>query len=389
MSKRGSPPIFKEGDDYLQWKRDLKMWHLISDVPKDLHAVSVHLSLTGRAKNATSEVPYEEITSAKGMDKIFEKLDRVYLQDKDWRSFHAYLNFENYKRADGCAVDEYLSDFDLRVFKLKECGIDLPDAILACRLLKSCSLSEVHFQLALSTCPKLSFENMRDTLKKLFSENSHFLTGTDNSSDFLKVENDVMYTSTRGRTYPRKVNDTRGGNVKREDPRLNPHAPDGSISVCAICSSTMHWAKQCPHAFERQKSDVFATATARGDDCSDEECIEVTLCTAAGACRYNHRLLEETAGMALLDSGCHRTVCGERWLANFTSYLTDKERRSIHIENSSAIYRFGDGEQKKALRCVTFPCRFGGKRVNIKTDVIDSAIPLLMSRQFGGMKPGS
>jgi len=29
---------------------------------------------------------------------------------------------------------------------------------------------------------------------------------------------------------------------------------------------------------------------------------------------------------------------------------------------------------------VTFPCRFGGKRVNIKTDVIDSGIPLLMSR---------
>ena len=27
-----------------------------------------------------------------------------------------------------------------------------------------------------------------------------------------------------------------------------------------------------------------------------------------------------------------------------------------------------------------FPCRFGEKRVNIKTDVINSAIPLLMSR---------
>ena len=55
----------------------VKMWRLISDVPKDLHAVSVRLSLTGRPKNATSEVPYEEITSATGMDKIFENL--VYL----------------------------------------------------------------------------------------------------------------------------------------------------------------------------------------------------------------------------------------------------------------------------------------------------------------------
>ena len=99
------------------------MWRLISDVPKDLHAVSVHLSLTVWAKNATYEVLYEEISAAKGTEMIFEKLDTAYLQDKDWRSFHAYLIFENFKRADGCAVNKYLSYFDLRVFKNNECGI--------------------------------------------------------------------------------------------------------------------------------------------------------------------------------------------------------------------------------------------------------------------------
>ena len=187
------------------------------------------------------------------------------------------------------------------------------------------------------------------------------------------------------RTYPKKVDDTRGGNVKREDPRLNPLAPDDSTSVCAICSLTMHWTKQCPHAHERQQSDVFVTAATRGDNCNEEKCIEVMLCTAGGARRNKHLLLDETAGMASLDSGCHRTVCGESWLSNFTSCLSDKERRSIHIEHSSAIYRFDDGEQKKALRCVTFPWKFGEKRVNIKTDVIDSAIPLLMSCH--SMKP--
>ena len=69
------------------------MWCLICDVPKDLHAVSEHLSLTCRAKNATSEVPHAEIISAKGIEKFFEKFDKVYLQDKDWKSFHASLNF--------------------------------------------------------------------------------------------------------------------------------------------------------------------------------------------------------------------------------------------------------------------------------------------------------
>ena len=77
MSKFSSPTIFIEGDDYEQWMRAVKMSRLINDVPKDLHAVSVRLSLTGRAKNATSEVPYGQITSANGMDKIFEKLEFI------------------------------------------------------------------------------------------------------------------------------------------------------------------------------------------------------------------------------------------------------------------------------------------------------------------------
>ena len=49
-------------------KRDVKTWRLISDMPNELHGASVHVWLTGRAKNATSEVSYEKIISCKGMD---------------------------------------------------------------------------------------------------------------------------------------------------------------------------------------------------------------------------------------------------------------------------------------------------------------------------------
>ena len=59
------------------------MRRLISDVSKDLDAISIHLSLTGRAMKATSNVTYEEIISAKSTDRIFEKLDTVLMQDKD------------------------------------------------------------------------------------------------------------------------------------------------------------------------------------------------------------------------------------------------------------------------------------------------------------------
>ena len=37
-------------------------------------------------------------------------------------------------------------------------------------------------------------------------------------------------------------------------------------------------------------------------------------------------------------------------------------------------------EQMKALLCMTFPCKFGGKHVKIKTVVIGCVIPLRLSR---------
>ena len=59
----------------------------------------------------------------------------------------------------------------------------LPDAIIACRLIRSCNLSEVHFQLALSTVPNMTFEDMRKTLKKLFSDSF----GINKSSDAGRI----------------------------------------------------------------------------------------------------------------------------------------------------------------------------------------------------------
>ena len=77
---------------------------------------------------------------------------------------------ENYHRPSDCTLENFLSEFDLHHYQLKECGVSLPDAVIACRLMKSCNLSNVHFQLALPTTPKMTFEDMRSTLKKLFAE---------------------------------------------------------------------------------------------------------------------------------------------------------------------------------------------------------------------------
>ena len=130
----------------------------------------MHLSLFGRARKASSELTSGELKCAGGIVNLLRKLDRIFLQDENWRVFNNYLAFESYRRSEEESIDKFLSEFDQRYHKLKECGATLPDAVVACRLIKSCNLSEMHFQLALSTTSEMTFENMRTTLKRLFSE---------------------------------------------------------------------------------------------------------------------------------------------------------------------------------------------------------------------------
>jgi transposase InsO family protein len=370
----------------------------------------VHLSLTGRARKASSELSVDHLKSSAGVTKLLEKLDRVFLQDKNWKCFNTYLAFENYRRPKDCSIDEYLSEFDLRHYKLKECDVNLPDAVTACRLIKSCGLSDMHFQLALSTTPKMTFENMRSTLNKLFAESGHLLCGgkTDSEFESVKVEKvepvfeaEAFYGANRGYGWQRRGgranfrsassssyrpditryganysdNKMYGANYSE---RNNPKKPDGSISLCAICCSKMHWAKNCPHAYERKSSSVLY-----GDEYgyeNDEE-VQVTLLTAESDMDSKmNSLLGETIGSVLLDSGCSKTVCGEQWLQCFMDTLTDKEKSSVVEQPSTSVYRFGDGRRMNAEKCMVLPCVLVGKNIRIKTDVVKSNIPLLLSR---------
>ena len=45
------------------------------------------------------------------------------------------------------------------------------------------------------------------------------------------------------------------------------------------------------------------------------------------------------------------------------------------------MFRFGRGEIKKCLGQIIFPCNLAGKDIFIKTDIVDSNIPLLLSKQ--------
>ena len=197
-----NPPVFDQKSDYDVWKKDIELWQKLTDLKPEQQAIAIHLSLTGKARQASSELSVDELSKAGGVKALMTRLDRVFSEDKNRKCFNADLAFEEYRREPDVAKDDYLCEFDRRYHKLTECDVKLPSAIIACRLLKSCNLSDVHFQLALSTTTQIDFESMRATLKKLFTDiGGRAIVGNNSESTPAEIElepTDTFYGSGAG-----------------------------------------------------------------------------------------------------------------------------------------------------------------------------------------------
>ena len=89
----------------------------------------------------------------------------------------------------------------------------------------------------------------------------------------------------------------------------------------------------------------------------------------------------ETLNLAVLDSGCTKTVCGQEWLKCYIKSLCDDDRRKIQEFTSETNFKFGDGKVLASEKSVVIPCNIAVKNVSLKTDAVKSEIPLLLSKE--------
>ena len=140
--------------------------------------------------------------------------------------------------------------------------------------------------------------------------------------------------------------------------KKNPMNKEGFVSRCAICKSIYHWAKDCP----------------------DQNKEEVVLFGKGFIECYLQSFFGETLNMAILDSGCVHTVCGDAWLNCYIDALSNIERSGILFSDSSRKFKFGDGLIYTSTKRATLPANIGGQKVKIETEVIPCELLLLFSR---------
>ena len=99
----------------------------------------------------------------------------------------------------------------------------------------------------------------------------------------------------------------------------------------------------------------------------------------AGSVKNEIRQLgHEATNCAVLDAACSSTVWGENWISMyFTSF--DIDLQNAIKQDGTRMFKFGGGEFLKSIAQYDIPVYLGGKKVIIRTDVVPSDIPLLLS----------
>ena len=93
---------------------------------------------------------------------------------------------------------------------------------------------------------------------------------------------------------------------------------------------------------------------------------------------HNWDLMHKT--VQFLGSACSSTVCGENWPDNFINSLDKRDRIKVQQSIGQKIFKFGGETRLKPQGEYSIPAVIAGKEVTIKTDVVGSDIPLLLSR---------
>ena len=92
------------------------------------------------------------------------------------------------------------------------------------------------------------------------------------------------------------------------------------------------------------------------------------------------RLGVDARNCAVLDSACSSTVCGSSWMDNYIASLDKTDREKVLQSEGQRMFKFGGGTCLKSKGEFRIPAVVAGKAVTIRTDVVESDIPLLLSR---------
>ena len=407
MSTRINPPGYSSAKNYERYKQELLAWREITDLQQSKQGIAVALSLPEESENQIREKVFDQISigdlkSDDGLDILIAFMDLHLAKDDLTDNLEKFEDFDDFQRSDGQSIGEFIATFDAKYKKIEKKNMTLPPEILAFKLLRKAKITREEKLLVLTGMnydnKATLYEEAKKSLKKFkgdanirgtettavkfepayFTNNQEtaFVAGSSRGRGryhhFSRGAGNAWDRREKGRGYDRlnvSYNGTQPSSSRsprQMQKNKNPIGPDGRILVCKSCGSFRHLLAACPDSWENLKKVNIV----------DEHAVLFT--------GYNsddvRRLGTDARNCAILDSACSSTVCGDAWMKNYIQSLDYLDRAKVQHGDGVKVFKFGGGTCLKSKGEYVIPAVIAGQEVTITTDVVDSDIPLLLSR---------
>ena len=297
--RRECPRFSGAQAEYKEWKGQVEDWLVVCGDDVEYPGIEIRMSVKGKAYEVTAGIDRDELMKEGGEKIILKKLEEAYEKDTLMDNFGKLKSFFKIERESG----ETMRDFIIRYEKRElECRKALGKSILegevkGYHVLDQANLSENQKQMVLAACgkEKLEYEVVSQVMKRIFE-------GLGNKEDNEWWGSEGYSRVGRGRDSYRSRPRGTGSRGRGRDGK-NPLNKDGKVSLCALCKSEYHWARECPQNFINKTKKEKEPIDGQQQEKSEERVYvgEVS------------KLDEEPWGEIdiILDTGCKSTVCGE------------------------------------------------------------------------------
>ena len=212
-----NPPEMRDDLLYDDWKKELQIWSMFTDLEKKRQGPAIFLTLKGKARETIlAEIKPTDMSKDNGVDTITASLDKLYVKNESASAFNAFENFSRFRRPSNMSIKDYMIDFNLRLCKIRSHAMDLPEGVLAYYLLSCANLSDEQTALCRATCMDLTYDDMKKQIERVSTNNE---SSTSTSTTHIEVKAEPQYLSQYDESeyYYEEDHDREVENVEAED----------------------------------------------------------------------------------------------------------------------------------------------------------------------------
>ena len=141
------PPSLKEAKTYESFKKELKMWSAVTEVPKVKQASLVVLSLPNECKfgenikeRVLQRISVSDLNADDGLKKLTDFLDGELACDATTDLINKWDDWFDYSRKSEQTMEQFIGEYELLISRLESAGQSLSEEIKGFALMRKAGL---------------------------------------------------------------------------------------------------------------------------------------------------------------------------------------------------------------------------------------------------------